>query len=99
MNKQNIADKNKDIVFSKLIHISDLPENSNWKASNYKELSQKYKTSLKQLQKGNKNFLEKFNTLYSNARYLDLSEYIDTFEKKPKKIIQNKKPKKKIVKK
>lgn len=91
MNNKNLVDKNKDFIFSKLISISEMPDYTYLKNSNYQKLSENYKTSLKQLQKGNKNFLQKFNTLYSNARYSDALEYLDKLDDKPKST-----PKKKL---
>jgi hypothetical protein len=79
---KDLLDKNKDLIFNKLYTISLLPENLDWKTSNYKKLSDKYKKSLEQLKNGNDDFLKKFNTLYSCCRYNELSEYIDTLESK-----------------
>lgn len=97
MNK-NFIDSNKDIIFSKLSNISNLQDSSDEKNSNYKKLSENYKTSLQQLQKGNKDFLQKFNTMYANSRYSDLNEYIESLNQKSKKNIETKKiePKKNI---
>ena len=85
MNQKSLSDKNKDLIFSKLTSMANMPEHAHLKDSNFKKLTENYKTSLKQLQKGNNDFLQKFNTLYSNARYSELSEYLDKLEDKPKK--------------
>jgi hypothetical protein len=80
--KKSLADKNKDILFSKLFTIANMEQFKSWKEYRFQKLRDYYKISLNELEKGNNNFLQKFNELYSARKYETLEDFINLFKKR-----------------